>query len=334
MPDSNKATFTVQPGGSLAGQLRVPGDKSISHRSIMLGSLAEGVTEVSGFLEGDDSLATLAAFRAMGVSIEGPSNGQVTVHGVGLHGLQVPVTDLDVGNDQIWSPDGKWIVFTMEKEGEKTNLYRIPSDFSGKAERLTTSENAQHPTDISPDGRLLAITVDTKERESDILLLRLDEQGHVVGESYAICESPTWDFGGRFSPDGQWISYSSRESGDYEVYVKTTSGSGAAIQVSTEGGFNAGWSPTENKLYFTKKWLADEVYVVSFTVEGGIFKPSLPELVFKLEGTNLSPRNLEVAPDGKQFLITVQANAAPDVWTNPKIIVNWFEDLKTKVPIE
>jgi len=98
MPDSNKVTFTVQPGGSLAGQIRVPGDKSISHRSIMLGSLAEGVTEVSGFLEGDDSLATLAAFRAMDVSIEGPSNGQVTVHGVGLHGLQAPVTDLDVGN--------------------------------------------------------------------------------------------------------------------------------------------------------------------------------------------------------------------------------------------
>lgn len=90
--------FTVQPGGKLTGSLRVPGDKSISHRSIMLGSLAEGVTEVSGFLEGEDALATLAAFRAMGVRIDGPDNGKVTIHGVGLHGLQAPDKDLYVGN--------------------------------------------------------------------------------------------------------------------------------------------------------------------------------------------------------------------------------------------
>jgi 3-phosphoshikimate 1-carboxyvinyltransferase len=90
--------YTVNPGGHLTGRLRVPGDKSISHRSIMLGSLAEGVTQVSGFLEGEDSLATLGAFRAMGVQIEGPEQGKVTVHGVGLHGLQMPHTELYLGN--------------------------------------------------------------------------------------------------------------------------------------------------------------------------------------------------------------------------------------------
>jgi 3-phosphoshikimate 1-carboxyvinyltransferase len=90
--------FTAQAGGSLKGQLRVPGDKSISHRSIMLGSIAEGVTEISGFLEGEDSLATLKAFRAMGVNIEGPTAGQVRVHGVGLHGLKAPSQPLNLGN--------------------------------------------------------------------------------------------------------------------------------------------------------------------------------------------------------------------------------------------
>lgn len=90
--------YKVLPGGTIQGSARVPGDKSISHRSIMLGSLAEGVTEVSGFLEGEDSLATLRAFRAMGVSIDGPVNGAVTIHGVGLHGLQKPDAALDLGN--------------------------------------------------------------------------------------------------------------------------------------------------------------------------------------------------------------------------------------------
>jgi|TARA_R100000935_G_scaffold10354_3_gene20674 3-phosphoshikimate 1-carboxyvinyltransferase len=90
--------FIVQAGGQLTGSFRVPGDKSISHRSIMLGSLAEGVTEISGFLEGEDALATLAAFRAMGVKIDGPTDGKVTVHGVGMHGLKAPENDVYVGN--------------------------------------------------------------------------------------------------------------------------------------------------------------------------------------------------------------------------------------------
>jgi 3-phosphoshikimate 1-carboxyvinyltransferase len=90
--------FTVRAGGALHGRLRVPGDKSISHRSIMLGSLAEGTTEISGFLQGEDSLATLRAFQSMGVTIEGPDAGRVTVHGVGLHGLRPPAQRLDVGN--------------------------------------------------------------------------------------------------------------------------------------------------------------------------------------------------------------------------------------------
>ena len=98
MSSQYAVTFIVQPGGSLSGSLRVPGDKSISHRSIMLGSLAEGVTEVSGFLEGDDSLATLQAFRDMGVQIDGPELGKVTIHGVGMHGLKPPSGELDLGN--------------------------------------------------------------------------------------------------------------------------------------------------------------------------------------------------------------------------------------------
>jgi 3-phosphoshikimate 1-carboxyvinyltransferase len=95
---SGKVQFAARPGGRLTGTLRVPGDKSISHRSIMLGSLAEGVTRVSGFLEGEDSLATLRAFRAMGVQIEGPEQGRVTIHGVGMHGLKAPDGALDLGN--------------------------------------------------------------------------------------------------------------------------------------------------------------------------------------------------------------------------------------------
>lgn len=90
--------YSVNPGGSLCGEVRVPGDKSISHRSIMLGAIAEGETRVQGFLEGEDALATVAAFRAMGVQIEGPESGVVAVHGVGLHGLKATSGAIDLGN--------------------------------------------------------------------------------------------------------------------------------------------------------------------------------------------------------------------------------------------
>ncbi|SDH07946.1 3-phosphoshikimate 1-carboxyvinyltransferase [Pseudomonas flavescens] len=95
---SNDLVFLANPGGAVRGRIRVPGDKSISHRSIMLGSLAEGTTEVEGFLEGEDALATLQAFRDMGVVIEGPHHGRVTIHGVGLHGLKPPPGPIYVGN--------------------------------------------------------------------------------------------------------------------------------------------------------------------------------------------------------------------------------------------
>lgn len=90
--------YIVQPGGKLTGDIRVPGDKSISHRSIMLGAIAEGVTNVTGFLEGEDALATLKAFREMGVKIEGPEQGRVIIHGVGMNGLTLPENALDLGN--------------------------------------------------------------------------------------------------------------------------------------------------------------------------------------------------------------------------------------------
>jgi len=90
--------FKVAPGGRLRGHIRVPGDKSMSHRAIMFGALADGVTEIDGFLEGEDSLATLRAFRAMGVKISDPVQGRVRVEGVGIDGLRAPEEELDLGN--------------------------------------------------------------------------------------------------------------------------------------------------------------------------------------------------------------------------------------------
>jgi len=91
--------FITQPGQQVTGEITVPGDKSVSHRSIMFGSLAEGTTHIKGFLPGQDCLATMKAFKAMGVEIDGPDENQnVTVIGKGLHGLSQPKSQIDIGN--------------------------------------------------------------------------------------------------------------------------------------------------------------------------------------------------------------------------------------------
>ncbi|HKK01433.1 MAG TPA: 3-phosphoshikimate 1-carboxyvinyltransferase, partial [Desulfuromonadales bacterium] len=89
---------TVSPASGLQGEIRVPGDKSISHRAIMFGSLAEGTTVVRGFLHGEDNLATLRAFQLMGVSIDELPDGVLRIEGKGLHGLQEPDDVIDCGN--------------------------------------------------------------------------------------------------------------------------------------------------------------------------------------------------------------------------------------------
>ena len=91
------ANFIASPGDFLRGSIKVPGDKSISHRSIMLGSIANGVTNVSGFLEGEDTLATLNAFKDMGVKIE-REGSNVVINGVGINGLRPSLKPLDLGN--------------------------------------------------------------------------------------------------------------------------------------------------------------------------------------------------------------------------------------------
>jgi 3-phosphoshikimate 1-carboxyvinyltransferase len=85
-------------GTPLRGDIVVPGDKSVSHRAIMLGAIADGVTRIEGFLEGEDTRATAAIFAQLGVRIEAPSEGVRIVHGVGLHGLHAPSGPLDCGN--------------------------------------------------------------------------------------------------------------------------------------------------------------------------------------------------------------------------------------------
>src|SRR5919107_717277 len=90
--------LTARRSGSLKGRARVPGDKSISHRALILGALAVGETAITGLLEGEDVINTGRAMQAMGAKVERTGAGQWRVHGVGVAGFAEPAAALDFGN--------------------------------------------------------------------------------------------------------------------------------------------------------------------------------------------------------------------------------------------
>src|SRR5213593_804080 len=88
----------IGPAGGLMGELAVPGDKSVSHRAVLLGSISSGPVHVRGFGASADTLSTVAAVEALGVEVERPGEADLVVHGAGLRGLRAPAAPVDVGN--------------------------------------------------------------------------------------------------------------------------------------------------------------------------------------------------------------------------------------------
>ena len=160
--------FIVESGGSLNGSIRVPGDKSISHRSIMFGSIAEGTTRITGFLEGEDSLNTMRAFQAMGVSIQGPDNGAVTIEGVGMHGLRAPAEPLNMGNSgtsiRLLAGLLAGQQFDVELTGDaslsKRPMKRVTDPLAEMGAVVDTAEGGRPPLRIHGGSELKAIHYD------------------------------------------------------------------------------------------------------------------------------------------------------------------------------
>lgn len=182
--------FIARPGGQVVGRARVPSDKSISHRSIMLGSLAEGVTQVEGFLEGEDSLATLQAFRDMGVVIEGPHHGRVTINGVGLHGLQAPPGPLYVGNSGtsmrllagLLAGQAFDTVLTGDASLSKRPMARVAKPLREMGAQIETANEGRPPLRITGDSMLMGMDYDmpmaSAQVKSCLLLAGLYARGN------------------------------------------------------------------------------------------------------------------------------------------------------------
>lgn len=151
----------IKPSGKLRGEITVPGDKSISHRSVMLGSIAKGDTRISGFLTGEDCLSTIDCFKKLGIDIE--VNGtDVTVHGKGLKGLSAPAETLDVGNSGttlrlmsgILSAQPFTTRLTGDSSIQKRPMGRVASPLGLMGAKIT-SENEKMTAPLTIEGQRL-----------------------------------------------------------------------------------------------------------------------------------------------------------------------------------
>jgi len=201
MSGNTNKIFIVECGGKLQGNIRVPGDKSISHRSIMLGSLATGTTKVSGFLEGEDNHATLNAFRAMGVTIDHHGNGELTIHGVGLDGLKQPDGPLDLGNSgtsmRLMAGIAAGQNFSLTLTGDASlntrPMRRVTDPLTEMGADISTGEGGTPPIKVKASGQLKALTYQLPMASAQVKSCVLLAGMYAKGQTCVTEPAPTRD---------------------------------------------------------------------------------------------------------------------------------------------
>jgi eukaryotic-like serine/threonine-protein kinase len=224
-----------------------------------------------------------------------------------------------------WTPDGKRIAFPSTKEGPQ-NLFWQLADGSGGLERLNTSEYTQNPSSWSPDGQLLAFIEVNPATGYDIWVLRMSDR-----KAWPFLRTPFNESAPQFSPDGRWLAYISDESGRYEVYVQPYPGPGGKWQISTDGGTEPVWNRNGRELFYRSR---DKMMAVDIATQPS-FVAGKPRMLFQGQyvPTALTLPYYDVSPDGQRFLMLKPTEQAGAAQTQIIVVLNWFEELKQKVPV-
>ncbi len=214
--------------------------------------------------------------------------------------------------NSVWTPDGKGIAYLSNKDGAG-NIYWQRADGSGGLERLTSSEYTQVPMSWSPDGQLLAFMENNPTTGYDIWVLRLSDH-----KAQPFLRTPFNESVPRFSPDGRWLIYVSNESGRYEIYVQPYPGPGGKWQISTEGGTEPTWNPNGSELFYRS---GNKMMAVEITTRPSFTSPA-------------TTPNYDVSLDGQRFLMLKPNQQEASAPTQINVVLNWFEELKRRVPTE
>jgi Tol biopolymer transport system component len=235
-------------------------------------------------------------------------------------------------NMPVWTPDGTRITFESNRAGP-TNIFWQLADGSGGLERLTTSEYVHAPTSWSPDGQLLAFHEINPTTQRDIWVLRMSDPSPGSGQvrrPQPFLRTPFNEADPRFSPDGRWLSYESDQSGRQEIYVQPFPGPGGKWQVSTDGGNEPVWNRNGRELFYRS---SDKMMSVDIGTQPG-FSAGTPRMLFQgqYEKAPIPVSYYDISPDGQRFLMIKSSEQAQVAPTQINVVLNWFEELKQKVP--
>ena len=221
----------------------------------------------------------------------------------------------------LWTPDGKRIIFRASPVGgERLNLFWKLADGSSEAERLTVSDYSQTPDSLSPDGQVLVFTQLDPTTNYGLWLLPLTGDR----KPRPFLQTPRNEGVSELSSDGHWLAYTSDESGQYEIYLRPFPTGGAKWQISTEGGIRPHWARTGELVYPN----GDKMMAVSIATQP-ILSVGTPRLLF--ERNNEGVFNYDVTRDGQRFLM-LKSSEQEQKATQIVVVLNWFEELKRRVP--
>ncbi len=234
----------------------------------------------------------------------------------------------------IWTPDGQRVTFTSDRDG-KQEIYWQPADGSGVAERLATAEEGMNllAGSWSPDGKTLALMVAGSAATGRIGVWTLSHDGETTTPEVFADESG--QLGPVFSPDGRWLAYMALGSDTQQVYMQPFPKTGAIHRVTQQGGRHPLWSPDGTELFYLNGPLLMGIDIAT--------EPAFSfgnEQALGIQGF-LNPiqitRPYDITPDGQRFLMVFPADQADSVAETPdeqiNIVLNWFEELKERVPV-
>jgi eukaryotic-like serine/threonine-protein kinase len=272
------------------------------------------------------------------------SDGVIWIHD--LSGVKsIRSLTLEGGNLlPMWTRDGR-VVFRSVVEGQ-TGLFWQRADGSAVAERLTKAEGRSYfPYSVSPDGKFLVAVSERSQLAPEILTLSLNGSAPpktiFEGAKGDVVFSPT------LSPDGRWLAYEWRHENKNNIYVDPFPPTGVHNPVTTDGGSNPMWSRDGRRLFYLRGPGPDEergrttFYSVEVFGTGASFENGKANAMFSVDGlffTASGPGNIvDLSPDGKQFVTLLLPQARPD--SEPErgqvnVVLNWFADLKQRVPVK
>jgi Tol biopolymer transport system component len=335
------ANFAVSRGGSL---VYVPGNSGSSiapQRSLVWVNRQgrETPTKLPIRAYGDVHLSPDGTRLAVGIRDQ---QADIWIGDLVRQTLTRLTFDPTVDQAPVWMPDGRRILWSAQAGSGVPNLFMQSADGTGAVEHLLANGNPRFPTSVSPDGTHAVFFENDPRTAQDIMMLDLQPQTDTgPRQPRPLIHTSAVELAPEISPDGRWLAYQSNESGQAEVFVRPFPDvDHGRWQVSTAGGTRPAWARNGRELFYLDR--SSLLTSVPVHITGSTFEAGSPVTILTTKyypgftGLGLDLRGYDVSPDGQRFLMIKDGTPGEQASFDPSahmiVVLNWLEELKTRLP--